>query len=174
MFFFFCSHIFGSFSIFGHANVYFRYKCSIFGFLVTIFVLLIFMHSIFLRQTSFKNFKLLVSTEICYRNQFESVELNKFLLFCFQRKTPFFGKFNPKYQNCQFKLKFGTYANSNMQNSMVIFNFTENPLFGHIWFKKSKLSVSAEIWYLDYFEYAKRCGGVQFLCFRQEKKNISG
>ena len=30
----------------------------------------------------------------------------------------------PKYQNCQFKLKFGTYANSNMQNSTVMFTFS--------------------------------------------------
>ena len=32
--------------------------------------------------------------------------------------------FGPKNQNYQFKLKFGTYTNSNMQNSMVIFTFS--------------------------------------------------
>ena len=28
--------------------------------------------------------------------------------FCFIPETPFLGKFGPKNQNCQFKLKFGT------------------------------------------------------------------
>ena len=32
---------------------------------------------------------------------------------------PFLGKFGPKNQNCQFKLKFGTKTNSNEQNSFV-------------------------------------------------------
>ena len=31
-----------------------------------------------------------------------------------------------------------------------------------IWSKKSKLSVYAKIWYLDYFEYAGFSGGVPF------------
>ena len=33
----------------------------------------------------------------------------------FDWKCPF-GKFGPKIQNCQFKRKFGTYTDSNMQN----------------------------------------------------------
>ena len=33
-------------------------------------------------------------------------------------------QFVPKNQNYQLKLKFGTYTNSNMQNSMVIFTFS--------------------------------------------------
>ena len=41
--------------------------------------------------------------------------------FCFWLEMPFLGKFGPKNQNCHFKLKFGTYSNSNMQNSMVMF-----------------------------------------------------
>ena len=36
-------------------------------------------------------------------------------------EIPFLGKFGPKNQNSHFKLKFGTYTNSNMQNSMVMF-----------------------------------------------------
>ena len=44
-------------------------------------------------------------------------------LIYFRLKIPFFGKFGPKYQNCQFILKFGTWTNSNMQNSMVMFTF---------------------------------------------------
>ena len=39
----------------------------------------------------------------------------------FWLEIPFLGKFVPKNQNCHFQLKFGTYSNSNMQNSMVMF-----------------------------------------------------
>ena len=39
-------------------------------------------------------------------------------------EIPFFGKFGPKKQNCQFKLKFGTETNSIMQNAMVMINFS--------------------------------------------------
>ena len=46
-----------------------------------------------------------------------------------------------KNQHCQFKLKFGTYTNSNMQISMVILTFSVfggiTP-FGQTWPKKSK------------------------------------
>ena len=45
-------------------------------------------------------------------------------LFCFKPETLFLGKFGPKNENCQFKLKFGTKTNSNMQNSMVVFTFS--------------------------------------------------
>ena len=38
-------------------------------------------------------------------------------------EIPFLGKFGPKNQNYQFKLKFGTYTNSNMQNSLGMFLF---------------------------------------------------
>ena len=44
-------------------------------------------------------------------------------LFCFWVEISFLGKFGPKSQNSHFKLKFGTYTNSNMQNSMVMFIF---------------------------------------------------
>ena len=36
-------------------------------------------------------------------------------------EIPFLGKFGPKHWNYHFKLKFGTYSNSGMQNSMVMF-----------------------------------------------------
>ena len=35
----------------------------------------------------------------------------------------FLGKFGPKNQNCHFMLKFSTYTNSNMQNSLMLFSF---------------------------------------------------
>ena len=44
--------------------------------------------------------------------------------FRFRPQIPFLGKFGPKYQNCQSFLKFGTWANSNMQCSMAMFNFS--------------------------------------------------
>ena len=46
-----------------------------------------------------------------------------FAFFCFRSEMPFLGKFDPKGQNYQFKLKFDAYTNSNMQNSMVVFTF---------------------------------------------------
>ena len=45
-------------------------------------------------------------------------------LFRFRPQIPFLGKFGPKNQNCQFILKFGTWTNSNIQNSMAMFNFS--------------------------------------------------
>ena len=48
----------------------------------------------------------------------------KMQIFNFRRKAPFLGKFAPKNQNCQSKLKFGTQTNSNMQNSMMVFFFS--------------------------------------------------
>ena len=43
--------------------------------------------------------------------------------FCFRSEMPFLGKFGPKSQNYQLKLKFGIHPNSSMQNSMVVFTF---------------------------------------------------
>ena len=44
--------------------------------------------------------------------------------FCFRLETSFLGKFGPKNQNCQFKLKFSIQTKSNMQNSMVVLIFS--------------------------------------------------
>ena len=44
--------------------------------------------------------------------------------FWFWPQIPFLGRFGPKNQNCQFILKFGTWTNSNMQNSGAMFNFS--------------------------------------------------
>ena len=76
---------------------------------------------------------------------FEYAEFNGGVHFlCFKRETPFSGKFAPKTQNCQFKVKFGTYTNSNMLNTVVVFTFCildgKHP-FGQIWSRKSKLLV---------------------------------
>ena len=44
-----------------------------------------------------------------------------FIFLCFRWETPVLGKFGSKGQNGQFKLKFGTWTNSNMQNSIMVF-----------------------------------------------------
>ena len=60
-----------------------------------------------------------------YLNYFEYARFNGTVhLFCFRLEISFLSKFGPKNQNCQFKLKFGTQNNSNMQNSMVVFTFS--------------------------------------------------
>ena len=48
----------------------------------------------------------------------------KFDLSVLEPEMPFLGKFGPENQNCQFKLKFVTSTNSNMQNSVVMFTFS--------------------------------------------------
>ena len=42
----------------------------------------------------------------------------------FRLEILFLGKFGPKNQNCKFWLKFGTWTNANIQNSMAMFNFS--------------------------------------------------
>ena len=57
---------------------------------------------------------------------------------------PFLGKFGPKNQKCQFKLKFGTRTNSDMQNLLVMFTFSvfDGKYFvGQVWLKKLKLPI---------------------------------
>ena len=57
--------------------------------------------------------------------RFEYAEFNGGVhFFWFRLEIPFFGKLGPENYNCQFKLKFGTLTNSNMQNSVVIFTFS--------------------------------------------------
>ena len=51
----------------------------------------------------------------------------------------FLGKFGTKSENGQFILKFSTKTNWNMQNTIVMFNFSV--LFGKILSKNSELSV---------------------------------
>ena len=68
--------------------------------------------------------------------------------FQFWLEISFLGKFGPKNQKFQLRLKFCTQTNSNMQNSMVMLIFllsTGSTLSGQIWSKTSKLSVWAEI-----------------------------
>ena len=47
-----------------------------------------------------------------------------FIVFVLDWKCAFLDKLRAKNQNCQFKLKFGTPTNSNMQNAMALFTFS--------------------------------------------------
>ena len=59
--------------------------------------------------------------------------------FRFQPEIPFSGKFGKKNQTCQFKLKFGTSTNSNMQVQWWCSLF---PFFSRIiTFEKTKLNI---------------------------------
>ena len=75
-----------------------------------------------------------------------------FTCFLFNQKCHIWATFVKKSQNYQFKLKFSTYNNSNMQNSMVMFIlsvFNKSTFFGQLWSKKWKLSIWSQIFYLD-------------------------
>ena len=67
------------------------------------------------------------------------------LVFCFRAEAPFLVKFGPINQARQFKLKFSTYTNSNMQNLMVVFLFFCFRPFLAYFVRKIK----AKIWCLD-------------------------
>ena len=66
----------------------------------------------------------------------------KVRFFYFTAGIPFLAKFVPKNQNWQFKLKFGTWTNSNMQNSMLMFSFSvldqKDPFWANL-FQKVKV-----------------------------------
>ena len=91
----------------------------------------------------------------------------------FRPEILYLGKFGPWNQNCQFKLKFGTQHNSNMQNSMVVFPLlvqTGNTLFGEIWSNKSKLSVQDETWKVSH--YFPQSGKFHWISNIDRSKNI--
>ena len=56
--------------------------------------------------------------------------------FCFSPGKPFLGKSGQKDQNYQFKRKFGTKTDLNMQNSMMMFTFS---VFDHKYFSWANL-----------------------------------
>ena len=68
-------------------------------------------------------FKIVCSKWNLIQRLFEFAKFNVGVYFiCFRLEIdPFLGKFGPKNNNCQFKLKIGTYTDSNMKNSVVIF-----------------------------------------------------
>ena len=76
----------------------------------------------FLGKFGPKKSKLLVQTEIWFLDWYEfSGFKRQCWLFQFRPEMSFLGKFGSKNQNYQFKLKFDTYTNWNMQNSVVLF-----------------------------------------------------
>ena len=70
----------------------------------------------------------------------------------YNAKIPSLGKFGPKNQNCQFKLKFGILTNSSKKDSLVTFMFSivyrKDSFWAQIYSKKLNI-VEAEIWNLD-------------------------
>ena len=88
---------------------------------------------------------------------------------------PILGKFSPKSENWQFKLKSGTKPKSDMQNSIVMWTFFVLDQKYSFWknlVSKFKI-VWSEIWYWDKFEYAEFIEYMQnmhirFFCFRLE------
>ena len=62
--------------------------------------------------------------------------------FLFRLEIPILGKFGPQNQNYQFKLKFSSWTNSNMQNSVMLFTFfrfqPEIPSLGKFFPKNQK------------------------------------
>ena len=57
----------------------------------------------------------------------------KVRFFYFRPEVPFWGKYGLKNQNCEFKLKFGTWTNWNMQNSMMMFTFSVSEQIHPFW-----------------------------------------
>ena len=49
--------------------------------------------------------------------------MHNLIQFLLVKLVKFFGKVGPKNQNCWFKLKVGTYTNSEMKSSMVLYTF---------------------------------------------------
>ena len=75
-------------------------------------------------QICSKKSKLSLYAKIWYLDWYEYVEFNDAIFFfCFRLEIPFLGKFGPKGQNHQLKPKFGSWTNSNIQNSMILFTF---------------------------------------------------
>ena len=93
------------------------------------------------------------NSSISWTNKHRISHLGIFLLF--------WGKFDPKKQNCLFKIELGTWSSLNTLFDGDVHFFllkTENTLSGQIWSKKPKLLVKAEVWHLVYFEYVELDG----------------
>ena len=103
-------------------------------------------------QICSKKPKLSVETELLHLKLLEEPEFNSGVhFFCFWVEVRILSKFGSKIKNCFFKVKFGTWTRSSIQNSMVNFTFlflTEITLFNQIWSQKSKFFVYSEIWFI--------------------------
>ena len=71
--------------------------------------------------------------EICHLDYFEYAKFNGGVhFFYFRPEILFSGKFGPKNQTCQCKVKIDTQTNSNMQNSMSVHLFCYGPEIVHL------------------------------------------
>ena len=114
---------------------------------LVMFTFSIFDQKYFVGQIWSNRLKLSVKTEVWYIHWFDYAEFNGGVHFSwFTMEIPFWGKFVPENQNCQFKLKFGTKTNWNMQNSVVLFTFSA---FDWKYCFGENFILEAEVWYLD-------------------------
>ena len=114
---------------------------------LVMFTFSVFDQKYFVGQIWSNRLKLSVKTEVWYIHWFDYAEFNGGVHFSwFTMEIPFWGKFVPENQNCQFKLKFGTKTNWNMQNSVVLFTFS---VFDWKYCFGENFILEAEVWYLD-------------------------
>ena len=105
------------------------------------FTISVFDWKYFFLQMCSKKSKLSVWAEILHEanlNMQNYVENMLCSLFCFRPEKPFLDKSGQKNQTCQFKWKFGTKTNLNMQNPMMVFTFSvfgRKYFFEQIWSK---------------------------------------
>ena len=85
------------------------------------------------------------------------------------QKHPYWANLVQKNQNCQFKLKFGTQANSNMQYLFAFFLFqTGSTFFGQIWSKKSNFQFKLKFGTQTNLNMQNSVVLFVFFCFRPE------
>ena len=114
---------------------------------LVMFTFSVFDQKYFVGQLWSNRLKLSVKTEVWYIHWLDYAEFNGGVhFFWFRLKIPIWGKFVPENQNCQFKLKFGTKTNWNMQNSVVLFTFSA---FDWKYCFGENFILEAEVWYLD-------------------------
>ena len=81
-------------------------------------------------------------------------------------KQLFLGKFGPKNQNCQFKLKFGIQSNLKMQSSVVVTTFAFLDRIYSFWANLVQKFRTVSLSRPRLFQYAAFSGDFHFFCFR--------
>ena len=76
-------------------------------------------------------------------------------IFCFRQEILFLCKFNPKYQNCPFKVKYNTQTHSSFQNLIVMFTFSFfDRKYGKIWENLGKSALRKEAPWCSGYHYS--------------------
>ena len=109
-----------------------------------------------------------MSAFFCKNSVFFGQNSRKVIFPLLPLKIPFFDKFIPKNQNCQFKLKFSTKSNLNMQASVVMFTFSvfdwRYPFWANL---VQKTKIVSFRWNLTP-RLIRICNSVYLVCFRLE------